>query len=321
MSPTTLVLSVANLRNHSEQVSIPVDVVVNAGYSGRQHDAVRAHVAELAAQGVRPPPEVPMYYRLPVSVLVQSERIEVTGDKTSGEVEYVLIVERGRLLVALGSDHTDRTVETADVLVSKQVCPNVCSTTAWLFDDVEAHWDEVVLRAWSRIPGGDWTLYQEGPCGRLLAPRALLDSVRAKGALDSSAQAVIFSGTIPACHGVAALGASFKGELFDPRLKRSLHFAYEVVQLPQPPLTPAAVVLDAGTAVGREDLQREQSWRFGFVVVALWLLSWTLAWLAPDVRLFSLPPILVAQTLIALIALSLAMLNATPAGGKSRSRS
>lgn len=243
---TNLVLSVESLRGN-ERVSIAVDVLINAGYTGRQQEVVRAHVAELAAQGVRPPPEVPMYYRLPVSALTQSKRIEVTGDKTSGEVEYVLIAERGRLLVALGSDHTDRAVETADVLLSKQVCPNVCSAEAWLFEEVAAHWDELILRSWSRTSGGDWTLYQEGRCERLLAPLALLDSVRAKGAFASGAQAVIFSGTIPACHGATALDASFKGEMFDPRLKRSLHFAYDVVQLAQPALSPPVV-----TSVGDE---------------------------------------------------------------------
>ncbi|MDO8545454.1 MAG: DUF2848 family protein [Opitutaceae bacterium] len=240
MSARNLVFSVGNLQGGIATVSVPIDVVVNAGYSGRNQDTVRAHVAELAEQGVCPPPEVPMYYRLPVATLTQAERIEVTGSKTSGEVEYVLIADRDRLLVTVGSDHTDRAVETADVLLSKQVCPNVCSAMAWPFEEVEAHWDELILRSWSRPEGGDWTLYQEGRCERLLAPRALLDSIRSRVARDENNGLLVFSGTIPAGDGAGALDAAFKGELFDPRLNRALRFAYEVAHLPQPALSATA---------------------------------------------------------------------------------
>ena len=54
--------------------------------------------------------------------LTQEDSIEVCGTDSSGEVEFVLIGWQGRIFVGLGSDHTDRKVESYSVTVSKQMC-------------------------------------------------------------------------------------------------------------------------------------------------------------------------------------------------------
>ena len=46
----------------------------------------------------------------------------ISADESSGEVEFVLIGWQGRTFVGLGSDHTDRKVESYSVTVSKQMC-------------------------------------------------------------------------------------------------------------------------------------------------------------------------------------------------------
>ena len=72
------------------------------------------------------------------------------GDDTSGEVEPVLVGAADRLWVTVGADHTDRKLESYGVAVSKQVCPKALGRTAWRFEEVEPHWDRLLLRSFIR---------------------------------------------------------------------------------------------------------------------------------------------------------------------------
>jgi hypothetical protein len=62
----------------------------------------------LRALGVATPERTPAFYRVDPGLLTTATRIGVEGTFTSGEVEPVLIVHQGRLLLSVGSDHTDR---------------------------------------------------------------------------------------------------------------------------------------------------------------------------------------------------------------------
>ncbi len=95
----------------------------------------------------------------------------MVGREGSGEVEAVLWKHDGELYVGVGSDHTDRKLETVGITLSKQVCAKPVSTTIWPWREVSAHWDELLLR--SSLPATG-EVYQEGAVSGLRRPDELL---------------------------------------------------------------------------------------------------------------------------------------------------
>ncbi len=110
-----------------------VGKLVVAGWTGRDTAALNAHINELAAIGVAPPKTVPIFYRNSASLLTSAPQIETVGNKTSGEVEFVLYSLDDGLWVGVGSDHTDRQAETVNVSRSKQMCAKPVSLQIWLY--------------------------------------------------------------------------------------------------------------------------------------------------------------------------------------------
>ena len=146
-----------------------IEDLVIAGWTGRDVAALKHHIEELKAIGVQPPSSVPLYYRAAAALLTQSDTIQVLGDDSSGEVEPVLIGTPERLWVTIGADHTDRKVESYNIAVSKQVCQKPVGRTAWRFEDIEPHWDRLILRSFV-IEAGKKVLYQEGPLAKANGP-------------------------------------------------------------------------------------------------------------------------------------------------------
>ena len=212
-----------------EKVVVDIDELVIAGWTGRDVAALNHHIEELKAIGVQPPSKVPLYYRVAAQMLTQADRIQVLGDDTSGEVEPVLVGAADRLWVTVGADHTDRKLESYGVAASKQVCPKVIGRTAWRFEEVEPHWDRLMLRSFV-TEGGKKVLYQEGPLARIRAPRDLIAGWR-NGEKKLPAGAAMFCGTLPAI-GAIRSSSRFEMEIEDPVLGRKLAHAYEVTALP-----------------------------------------------------------------------------------------
>lgn len=209
--------------------TIAVRELVIAGWTGRDQAAMEKHIRELEALGVARPAATPTFYRVAASRLTTRETIEVSGESSSGEVEAVLLQSGGELLVGVGSDHTDREVETYGVTVSKQMCDKPVAPTLWRYADVADHWDELILRAHT-IDGSDRRLYQEGKVTAMRAPNDLIARYTdGKSALADGT--VMFCGTLPAIGGVAP-AERFELELEDPILGRSLRHAYSVLRLP-----------------------------------------------------------------------------------------
>jgi hypothetical protein len=206
-----------------------VEHLVVTGWAGRDRASVEAHIHELEALGLPRPTRTPIFYRAATSLLTTRDAIEVVGDRTSGEVEFVLVRSGGAVWVGVGSDHTDRALEISSVALSKQVCAKVVSPELWAFDDVGAHWDRLVLRSWARRDG-ERRLYQDGSVSAILAPERLL-SLAEEAEAPTGEGTVLFSGTIPAIGGVAPADV-FEMEMHDPLLDRSLRHAYEVRVLP-----------------------------------------------------------------------------------------
>jgi hypothetical protein len=207
---------------------VDIDRLAIAGWTGRDVAALNRHIEELKAIGVQPPSKVPLYYRVSADLLTQADSIEVLGDDTSGEVEPVLMGAPNRLWVSVASDHTDRKVESYGVAVAKQLCPKIIARNAWRFEEVEPHWDRLVLRSFVQ-EGGKRVLYQEGPLATIRAPRDLIVGWRGDRRLPVGV--AMFCGTLPA-RGPIQPSERFEMELEDPVLGRRLMHSYHVQSLP-----------------------------------------------------------------------------------------
>ena len=211
-----------------DRVTVDIDHLIIAGWAGRDEAAIRHHIEELAAIGVPRPSSVPVYYRVSADTLTQTERLVVLGPDSSGEVEPVVVSFADGLWIGVGSDHTDRKAETVGIALSKQMCGKPVGRILWRLDDVESHWDRLMLRAWTTVEG-ERVLYQEGPLAALRTPRDLLE--RRPGGPGLPPGAAMFCGTLGAIGGIRP-GERFEMELEDPVLARRIRHAYDVQPLP-----------------------------------------------------------------------------------------
>lgn len=183
---------------------------------------------ELEKIGVKRPASVPIFYRVSASRLSTSDAIEVSGNSSSGEVEYVLLQSDGRLWIGLGSDHTDREAEAIGVTLSKQMCDKPIAGEFWAYDDVRDHWDDLILRSYA-VNDGKRVLYQEGAVSAMRPPDELINLYAGDNTLPEGT--LMFCGTL-AVHGEIRPAETFELELSDPRLCRSMQKIYRVEQLP-----------------------------------------------------------------------------------------
>ena len=207
--------------------TITLNRLVIAGWTGRDPVARDRHIAELEELGIPRPATTPIYYEVAARRLTTSDSIEVSGGDSSGEVEFVLVKSGGRLLVGVGSDHTDRKVETYNITVSKQMCDKPVAPALWLVDDVAAHWDQLMLRAHATIDGAR-VLYQEGALSGMLAPADLI--ARRYGDAGLPEGTAMFGGTFAALGGIRPADR-FEFELVDPVLNRVIRHGYAIERL------------------------------------------------------------------------------------------
>ena len=212
-----------------EKVAVEIKDLVIAGWTGRDVTALNHHIEELKAIGVQPPSRVPIYYRAAAQMLTQADRIQVLGEDSSGEVEPVLVGAADRLWVTVGADHTDRKVESYGIAVSKQMCAKPIGRTAWRFEEVEPHWDQLILRSFIE-EGGKKVPYQEGLLAKMRTPRDLIAGWH-DGDRRLPAGVAMFCGTLPAIGGIRS-SSRFDMEIEDPVLGRKLSHSYIVQALP-----------------------------------------------------------------------------------------
>ncbi|HEX2655448.1 MAG TPA: DUF2848 domain-containing protein, partial [Xanthobacteraceae bacterium] len=205
----------------SQKVETPVHQLIVAGWTGRDQAALLHHVEELAAIGVPRPSSMPVFYRNAATNVVQTDRLEVLGPDTSGEVEPFVLSLADGLWVGVGSDHTDRKAETMGIALSKQLCGKPIGKTLWRLDDIAAHWDQISIRAFATI-GSNRVLYQDGKLAAMRTPSDLLSRLPQGSQLSP--------GTLMLCGTVGAIGGirpaeRFEMELEDPVLGRRMTHA------------------------------------------------------------------------------------------------
>jgi hypothetical protein len=225
---STTIAFTLDAKGTTTPLSLTITQGVIAGWTGRDPVARDHHIAELAAIGIAPPASTPIYYRCAARRLTTDAAIECTGQESSGEVEFVLFGGKGRTFVGVGSDHTDRKVETYNITVSKQMCDKPVAATLWDLAEVEGHWDQIILRSYATIDG-QRVLYQEGTLSGML-PVAELIKLGFNAATLPEGTAM-FGGTFAAKGGIRP-ATRFDYEIEDPVLKRKIASGYDIATLP-----------------------------------------------------------------------------------------
>jgi hypothetical protein len=229
MASKSLVLKVI-AHNQTVPLMFEAERLVCCGSAGRDRKAVDAHIEELARLGVRRPTRVPGYMNFSPYLLTTENEMTVVSDKSSGEIEYVLLCRDDKIWVTVGSDHTDRDVEQTSIPASKQMCAKFLANSCWPYEEVADHWDTIMLRCWVR-KDGTRSLYQEAPVSLILLPRDVIGGLP-DVTLPSHQGVVIFSGTVATRSGLI-FGDAYDLELEDPVLKRSITASYKVTVLTQ----------------------------------------------------------------------------------------
>lgn len=224
--PTTLELTIEPA---GDTQHVRIDDVVIAGWTGRNVEALEKHIVELEELGVPRPSTVPCFYRVSTEGFTNGENLQFLGGTSSGEVEFVLIGTDDGMLIGVGSDHTDREVETYSVPVSKQMCAKPVSPQVWRYDDVVDHFDDLILRAWA-TENGEKKLYQEGGVTAMRPPEELI-GLYMPGETKLPAGMAMYCGTLAAIGGIRP-AERFDVEIEDPVLGRKISYGYNVNPLP-----------------------------------------------------------------------------------------
>lgn len=171
-----------------------------AGYTGRDAVAVQHHIDELAAIGVAPPPEVPMFYSVEAETVNSDPEYCDSAHLTSGEIEPVYIRHRGTYYLGVGSDHTDRDLERIDIGDSKRACPKpvgaevirIGSTAELAALDLDGALARCTV---------DGRLYQEGGLDGLRTAADLMRRLTERLSLAEDEDFVCLGGTLPLLDG------------------------------------------------------------------------------------------------------------------------
>jgi hypothetical protein len=216
----------------------------NLGFTMRDEAKMQAHLEECYKLGIKElicerPPLV-----MPISswAVLTDTHIGVQRPKTSGEVEIVTIVdENDEIYVSVGSDHTDRSLETIDIPWSKQVAPNVVAPQMWRWNDVKDHWDDIHMESWV-IDQGETVKYQEAMVNEFWTPAEMVQGLRDSVVRVPGAN-ILFSGTVVSIGEKLRFAESWTIKMTDPVLNRVIEHTYTVDVL-------AREVLNDGSASG-----------------------------------------------------------------------
>lgn len=208
-----------------KKLNFNVKKLVNAGRSGRNEEIVKKHLAELRKGGANVGDEFPKFWPKTSDRLTTDSKFEVLPDTlSSGEVEFVLLIEKGTIYVGVGSDHTDRGLQKIDLVAAKEIYYNVMAPKVWPYEEVKEYWDDLMMRSWVKEEG-ERELYQEGKLKEILTPERILEEVKLRIGDDLNGL-VVFSGTHPTVSGELCYSSYFEMELRDDKKGRIIHHSY-----------------------------------------------------------------------------------------------
>ena len=213
----------------SEPLAFEIKRMVNAGLSGRNQEAAQKHLDEILKEGINLKVEkTPIFFPKLSDRITTGNTVEVlAGSKSCGEAEPVLLIDKNsKMYVGIGSDHSDRELEKHDLVISKQMCPNVMSNKVWSYDDIKDHWDDIMMRAWVIEANGKRELYQEGKLGSFMTVDSFLATTKEHIADGNLSGAVLFMGTVATLGGKLVYTPGFEAELDDPKTGKKLSCSY-----------------------------------------------------------------------------------------------
>ena len=212
-----------------DEIDYVLDNIIIGGLTGIDVEAIEKHLDELAEIGVTRPSSIPLFFHAAADMVSTADNIQVLGEDTSGEAEFVLLGTEDGMLVGVGSDHTDRKVEAYSIAVSKQMCAKVIAPEVWRYDDVKDHFGQLNIRSWA-FENGEKRLYQECTAADFLAPDDVLPQC-CDGAITLPAGTLYYGGTGAAIGGVKPADR-FEYEIEDPVLGRTISHGYDVSPIP-----------------------------------------------------------------------------------------
>lgn len=210
---------------NDKQIDFDFDKVYVIGYAGRDMEKTQEHIDELERElGVAPPKRIPTIFEVSKEIVTQDSDLKFVGEQTSGEAEYVILIKNGKIYITIGSDHTDRGLESVSIFKSKQVCLKPIANTIWDYDEVKDHWDSIRLVS-NQIVNGKEIKYQNDTLASILPVEKILEELRERvGDINNS---IIYSGTVPLIGGFE-YGNKFISKIVDEKLGRTINLNYEV---------------------------------------------------------------------------------------------
>ena len=207
----------------NKELDFDVKNLMVVGFSGKDVAKTMEHIKELEKEGVKCPKEVPVPYQCDPQIITRKASIDVIGEKTSGEAEYLILCHDGHFYIGIGSDHTDRDLEAVSIHKSKQLCLKPCSKEFWDYEEVKDHLGALRLVS-SQIVDGENIEYQNGIAGDILPFDTLIEKVKKEIPLEDC---LIYTGTVPLLHGFK-FGSTFSCKLVDEVLGRELTLSYDI---------------------------------------------------------------------------------------------
>ena len=243
-------LAITPAQGAPHSIDVEVGKIGCSRNAARAIEATHAGLEKIRAQGFQMHPAAGVCFRSRY-LITNEDTIEVQGAQTSGEVEFVALRYRGQLYISVGSDHNDRSVEdmwTAmlgkvyDSAKLKQLAPAVIAPEAWPYEDVKAHWDQIILRSYVTA-NGQKISYQEFPLANLLDLEYYLENcpwmdeegsflLGGSSTLVDELPADLYQGQ-STMSGVV-FPPDFHCEMIDPVLGRNITHAYAIMALEEP---------------------------------------------------------------------------------------
>jgi hypothetical protein len=222
----------------SRRLELEVRWLIHGGRTARARNAGLLDEKDREVTGHGDGPPAAVAFLVPTFNATTSRRVAMFDNDNYSEAEAAILTDDdGTRYVTVGSDHTDRDLElTGGSPKSRLAAPKVMAPTAWPYDEVEGHWDDLVIRS-HVYRNGKRELCQEGAIGTLLHPDAIFAVATKQIGLNDFRGSVLFCGTIPYVQGEAPFGKGWDLELLDPVRNRRLqhHFDVEVVWHRVPP--------------------------------------------------------------------------------------
>lgn len=207
------------------QIEFDLNRLLIVGYSGSNIEKIKEHIKELKEHlGVPEPKRIPTIFECSRELLTTEKNIKFIGDMTSGEVEYLIIKHSNEIYIGIGSDHTDRKLESISVPKAKQICPKPIGEEVWLYKDVKEHWNEIEAESYQNIDRKK-VLYQKGKLSEILPVEKIISELENRvGNIEDS---VIFSGTVPLVS-TFKYGNEFICKIFDKNNNSTLNLNYKI---------------------------------------------------------------------------------------------